>query len=56
MLKGSRRTHDARHLNLTCADCGARIAGLPFAPRTDRPVYCQKSARNRRRQNPQMWR
>jgi ribosomal-protein-alanine N-acetyltransferase len=29
---------------------------IPFEPKTDRPVYCQRCARNRRRDNPRVLR
>lgn len=56
MQRGPRKMFDVRHLGLTCADCGAPIEELPFMPKTDRPVYCQKCARNHRRQNPRFLR
>ncbi len=56
MQRGPRKMYDVRHLGLTCADCGAPIEELPFVPRNDRPVYCQKCARNHRRQNPRILR
>lgn len=56
MQRGPRKMFDVRHLGLTCADCGAPIEELPFMPKTDRPVYCPKCARNHRRQNPRILR
>ncbi len=51
-----RRMYNVSHLNLTCKDCGAKIEELPFEPKTDRPVYCQKCARQHRRDNPRVLR
>ncbi|MGQ9700096.1 MAG: CxxC-x17-CxxC domain-containing protein [Candidatus Bipolaricaulaceae bacterium] len=56
MQRGPRKMFDVRHLGLTCADCGAPIEELPFMPKTDRPVYCPKCARDHRRQNPRVLR
>lgn len=51
-----RKMYNVSHLGLTCADCGTKIEELPFEPKTDRPVYCQKCARTRRRDNPRVLR
>jgi len=34
--------------NWKCADCGAEITELPFAPAADRPIYCRECWSKRR--------
>ncbi len=51
-----RKMFNVSHLGLTCADCGTKIEELPFEPKTDRPVYCQKCARTHRSSNPRVLR